>query len=65
MKPAVDIGTKHLGMTADDFALMAAETARTPYGTLTDFTTVNSHPFKPVQQGQFGTCDPLPPPVVF
>ncbi|KAH8882535.1 hypothetical protein GQ53DRAFT_753584 [Thozetella sp. PMI_491] len=51
---AVDVGSKYLHMTKDDFTLMAAETSKTPYGTLVDFTASNPHPFKAVQHGQFG-----------
>lgn len=53
MQAAIDVGS-HIGLKdASDFAIIGAETGRTPYGTLTDFTSVNRHAFKAVQQGQF------------
>lgn len=58
MKAAVDAvvvdaskGT-HL-LSQDDFTLIAGETAKTPFGTLTDFKQATSDPFKGVTHGQF------------
>jgi hypothetical protein len=51
MKAATDVG-KHIQLSDLDFSLMDAETAKTPYGTLTDFTGAPG-PFKGVQHGQF------------
>jgi hypothetical protein len=54
MQAAIDVG-KNIGLSsASDFAIIGAETGRTPYSTLTDFSAVNRDPFKAVQQGQFG-----------
>ena len=50
MKAAVCVGDA-IGLKLRDFELMDAETAKTPFGTLTDFTGAPS-PFKGVQHGQ-------------
>jgi hypothetical protein len=58
MKAAVDVvvlgparGTRLL--TEDDFTLIAGKTAKTPFGTLSDFTQATNKPFKGVNHGQF------------
>lgn len=51
IKAAVDIG-QAIGLSQEDFTLVDAETAKTPYGTLTNFTGAPA-PFKPVSHGQF------------
>ncbi|EMD00389.1 hypothetical protein BAUCODRAFT_144067 [Baudoinia panamericana UAMH 10762] len=54
MKAAVDFGQRYLGMTEEDFVFMDSQTAKTPYGTLTDFGADPKYEvFKPVQHGQF------------
>jgi hypothetical protein len=48
------IATKPIGMIKDHFIQIGAETAKTPYGTLSDFTGSKYQPFKGVQHGQLG-----------
>jgi hypothetical protein len=54
MKAAEKAG-ENISLVRDDFVKMDGETAKTPYGTMTDFTN-EINPFKPVQHGQFGKC---------
>lgn len=52
MAAAIKKGEK-ISLQKDDFVKMDSETAKTPYGTMTDFTN-EVRPFKPVQHGQLG-----------
>lgn len=58
MKAAVNVGAD-IKLSEDDFRLMDAETAKTPFGTLTDFQTSKYSPFKGIQHGQFGELTPF------
>lgn len=42
------------GMLKDHFTMIDGESAKTPYGFLTDFTGLDYQPFKGVQHGQLG-----------
>lgn len=52
LEAAVKAG-RNLDMHNSDFELIGGETAKTPYGTLTNFPA-RARPFKPVQHGQLG-----------
>ena len=53
LQEAVDIAGK-IGMMVDHFVQIGAQSAKTPFGTLADFTASKYQPFKGVQHGQLG-----------
>ena len=56
LQEAIDV-TSTIGMVKDHFVQIGSESAKTPFGSLTDFTSSKFQPFKGVQQGQLGRIE--------